>query len=586
MYGKVGESSSRDRRSVESVNFVAVDNDHILMRKTPKKVGRPFNPPVSSVWGKRWSSEWGKKMAESRGAKKVFDIVDTPYGDCTVVVAKRGDGFLQLEPVNWELTGGKRATFYMQDKCVKLKNRAENVQSSNEGATSSSSGYFVADELLKCRRSKSDLDDSDGTAQADIPDLCLHVPEPTEQNREGLIWTPASNGAIVDRVLSDMAFVRNSQLDSGACFKVRLRKGQKARKLCTVLSVSRGGTKEYDDNDKVSGNPVYKSKAVNEYSRGELAVILRDLKLVPNDPSKKSYVETLTEYLNAHEDIVTVYDGTKTHDVSPSDCRMVSHAYEELVHTAVHTLGENAEEASSASVNRLALDIYSQQSREAVYELGEVILQELEEVTDANASAAWTSEEVNLFCSAFLRHGDDLRAIWRLVTRGKLSSKRRSMKEIVDFFYRNFFESDGVSVKDIQEVYRVAWYGLVLEDDEEVDDDEEEENGSKRSLEINEVEDENKAESNTSDVDFDAAWKILHSTQKILNKEQLCNTLEALGITEAYELEYCNREQLLNMANCLRDIPKLVFKVTVKLESKIDVLEANGLYRRGRSARV
>jgi hypothetical protein len=139
-------------------------------------------------------------VAENSRAKKVFDIVDTPYGDCTVVVAKRRDGFLQLEPVNWELTGGKRATFYLQDKYVKLKNGAENVQSSNEGATSSSSGYLVADELLKCRRSRSDLDDGDEITEADIPDLCLQAPEPTEQSREGLIWTPDSNGAIVDRV--------------------------------------------------------------------------------------------------------------------------------------------------------------------------------------------------------------------------------------------------------------------------------------------------------------------------------------------------------------------------------------------------
>ena len=64
---------------------------------------------------------------------------------------------------------------------------------------------------------------------------------------------------------------------------------------------------------------------------------------------------------------MTVYDGTKTHYVPPSDCRMISHVYEEFVHTDVHTLGENAAEMSSASVNRLALDIYSLQSRSAVY---------------------------------------------------------------------------------------------------------------------------------------------------------------------------------------------------------------------------
>lgn len=562
MYGQVEGSSSRDRRNLESVKNVVFDNDHIFKRKSTKTANITNSKPIA-----------------------IFDIVSTPYGDCTVVVSKRRDGFLQLEPVSWELTGGKRATFYMKEDCVKLKAKAANMRPSNSGAISSSSGYFDTNVLLKRRRSRSDLDDTDGTAQADIPDLCLHVPDPTEQTHEGLIWMPDSNGAMVERVLSDMASVRSSQLDSGTCLKVRLGKGQKARKLCTVLSVSRGGTEEFNENDKYSGNPVYKSKAVNEYSCDELVVILRDLKLIPNDRSRKTYVDTLTEYLNSREDIVTVYDGTKTHDVSPSDCRTVSNVYEELIYSAVHILGKNSVEMSSAEVSRLALDIYSLQSREAVNELGEVILKELEEITDANSSAAWTSEEVSLFCSAFLRNGDDLRAIWRVLSRGKLNSKRRSMKEIVDFFYRNFFDIDGVSIKDIQEVHRVASDGFVDEEDDAAVDDEEE-NGSQRSLETNEIEGEGKVESYISDVDFDAAWKILNSAQKILNKEHLCNTLEALGITEAYELEYCNREQLLNMANCLKDIPKLVFKVTVKLESKLDILETNGLYRRGRSAGV
>jgi hypothetical protein len=105
-------------------------------------------------------------------AINIFDIVNTPYGDCTVVVAKRRDGFLQLEPIDWELAHGTRATFYMQEGFVTLKKRAVTGLSSNEGASSSSSAHYgglavraiiETDDLLKRRRSRSDLDDIDVT---------------------------------------------------------------------------------------------------------------------------------------------------------------------------------------------------------------------------------------------------------------------------------------------------------------------------------------------------------------------------------------------------------------------------------------
>jgi hypothetical protein len=391
-------------------------------------------------------------------------------------------------------------------------------------------------------------------------------------------------------------------LDSGTCFKVRLQKCEKVRKLCTILSVSRGGADEFDDgvdvqDDKFSGNPVYKSKAVNEYTREELRVIVRSLKLIPNERpkkyfghSKKALADTLSEYLHAHDDILTVYDGTETHEVSPSDCRIISHVYEEMVYTAVHELGKSAAGMSSADINSLALEMYAQQARIATNELGEVVLQELEVATNANTSAAWTSEEVNLFCSAYLRHGDDLNAIKHILSRGKVNTRCRSMKEIVDFFHRNFPDDNRVSVKGVQDVYRVAMDGLVDENETDEDDEDDyqdggvgeggEEEESQNTLEMDNQDNEAVSNTSMSELDFDRAWKVLNTAQKISNKDELCNTIDNLGITEAYELEYCNGEQLLALASCLKDIPKLVFKVAVKLESKRDILEANGHYRR------
>jgi hypothetical protein len=69
-------------------------------------------------------------------------------------------------------------------------------------------------------------------------------------------------------------------------------------------------------------------------------------------------------------------------------------------------------------------------------------------------------------------------------------------------------------------------------------------------------------------VDFVRAWSILNNPMKWANETDLKHVLDENGISESDELKYCDRDILNALAECLKVVPQIMFKVILRIESK------------------
>ena len=163
---------------------------------------------------------------------------------------------------------------------------------------------------------------------------------------------------------------------------------------------------------------------------------------------------------NAESRKVTVFDGIETHKITAGDMVLYSSGFSDLIHKAIHKVGKlnhesfqslqpQAQSVVCDKVESIAFKSYfgARKSGQVMYNdigafMGWKLAKYSENVSRDDTYKEWSYLDVKLFCEGMKKFGGDLRKIWFALDR------RRTMKDIIDFYYRIYpYGRDGGAQK-------------------------------------------------------------------------------------------------------------------------------------------